>query len=757
MPLHILPPLHTTTCRLCCLTPVVPHPQAEAWAEVRVEEWQKKAKAAVAAVEAARVQSLVKVVVATAAAANRAVLQLLRRASRSLGGNSDLDPVGSADGGIFLLRQSMVRLSAAFAPSCRRLQVGLAPTAVDPQGWRPYLSSPVYPSGQRLRQHQLEGLNWLLRNWYSARGSVIAEGRGLGSKVELLAMLEHVYAVEGIAQPTLLVAPRHRLAAWRSRAQHWTRLRVRLYADEGGEVGRASLRQWAWGDASLGPQPSGFDLLLTTPEILLEDRALLSPLVWHCLVVDGGGLITPWDSLLSTCLRELRSRSRILLTDLTHLPLQLQALWTVFGFVSPATFPSMKHFNNRFSPLHSQPQLQALQSAIVPFLLKRSTEAAKASAAAAAGRAGAKVGPSGNDKDGPFFCDGLGEELAYEGVPEDVLEVAMTKGQVRGAPASLWHAQRCHWRCHSIVLCCVSCSAVVQCLHPASFFPCPLQKAAYRQVYRRWLPLLQELGVGGGSNGDAMSLSAEQRSRLLQMESELLLCCQHPWLLPGGRPAQGGAPLLEDMRALSGKFKALDGIVNPEQQRSSGVCTVVCCQSTATLQLLQVLTPSSPSPLPPAPLLLPFPRALGCLHPPPFHPFFFCPIPTARSTYSCRASACWLWAPTAAPMNGRRPTSPSFSQPLRPRRLPLPPLPLSSPLPVQPTVLELRPAVEATLQWRLPPGPRRSGPLPWCCCCPVPSCFRSPSMFLCGWQESSCAQPGARSSTAVRTGGSRRC
>lgn len=43
-----------------------------------------------------------------------------------------------------------------------------------PGSWRKYGESQVYKGGRRLREYQVEGLNWLIFNWYNRRSSILA-------------------------------------------------------------------------------------------------------------------------------------------------------------------------------------------------------------------------------------------------------------------------------------------------------------------------------------------------------------------------------------------------------------------------------------------------------------------------------------------------------------------------------------------------------------------------------------------------------
>ena len=58
-----------------------------------------------------------------------------------------------------------------------------------PSDFRPIKESPVYKDGNQLRSYQLEGLNWLIFNWYTRQNCILADEMGLGKTVQSIAFL----------------------------------------------------------------------------------------------------------------------------------------------------------------------------------------------------------------------------------------------------------------------------------------------------------------------------------------------------------------------------------------------------------------------------------------------------------------------------------------------------------------------------------------------------------------------------------------
>ena len=58
-----------------------------------------------------------------------------------------------------------------------------------PSDFRPIKESPAYKEGNQLRTYQLEGLNWLIFNWFTRQNCILADEMGLGKTVQSIAFL----------------------------------------------------------------------------------------------------------------------------------------------------------------------------------------------------------------------------------------------------------------------------------------------------------------------------------------------------------------------------------------------------------------------------------------------------------------------------------------------------------------------------------------------------------------------------------------
>ena len=61
-----------------------------------------------------------------------------------------------------------------------------------PASFKPIKDTQEYKGGNLLRPYQLEGLNWLLFNWYTRQNCILADEMGLGKTVQSIVLLMEV-------------------------------------------------------------------------------------------------------------------------------------------------------------------------------------------------------------------------------------------------------------------------------------------------------------------------------------------------------------------------------------------------------------------------------------------------------------------------------------------------------------------------------------------------------------------------------------
>ncbi|DAZ94104.1 TPA: hypothetical protein N0F65_007938 [Lagenidium giganteum] len=230
----------------------------------------------------------------------------------------------------------------------------------------------------RLREYQLEGLNWLLWNWYNERPSVLADEMGLGKTIQTLAFLDRLRFSDKIRcrGPFLVVAPLSLIAQWQSECETWTSMNCIVY--HGNTESREVIRQREFYYVSHDNKPDKkkpfrFNILVTTYEVAIKDISFLSKIRWRCLVVDEAHRLKNQSSRLVEQLRSLRRDHCVLLTG-TPLQNKTEELWALLNFLDAKSFPSVNDFLEKFGDLHESQQVADLHKMLKPYLLRRVKE-----------------------------------------------------------------------------------------------------------------------------------------------------------------------------------------------------------------------------------------------------------------------------------------------------------------------------------------------------------------------------------------------
>ncbi|RDX45961.1 hypothetical protein OH76DRAFT_1407538 [Lentinus brumalis] len=126
-------------------------------------------------------------------------------------------------------------------------------------------------------------------------------------------------------------------------------------------------------------QKTNFPVVLTTYQIVINDRAELAKYHWGFIVVDEGHRLKNIDCVLMREIKRIPSAARLVLTG-TPLQNNLSELWALLNFVLPDLFGDLSTFQSWFdesrlqSKLTSERQqklIQSLHDILRPFLLRR--------------------------------------------------------------------------------------------------------------------------------------------------------------------------------------------------------------------------------------------------------------------------------------------------------------------------------------------------------------------------------------------------
>ena len=264
--------------------------------------------------------------------------------------------------------QGTVRLARSAVPALADMFEDAVVAADEPWlAWRDEhrlaeAEEPELPSTLQaeLRPYQHDGFRWLARlaRW-GAGGACLADDMGLGKTLQALAVL----LARAPGGPALVVAPTSVVANWVTEARRFApTLNVKVYA--GNAASRAAL---------LGA-PAPFDLFVVTYGVLQNDIDELVRVPWHSAVLDEAQAIKNPNAKRAQAAKRLTAGFRMATTG-TPVQNNLLDLYSIFGFIDPGLFGSLRQFRARFLvPIErddSDTARHRLRRLIAPFVLRR--------------------------------------------------------------------------------------------------------------------------------------------------------------------------------------------------------------------------------------------------------------------------------------------------------------------------------------------------------------------------------------------------
>ncbi|NIG58400.1 chromodomain-helicase-DNA-binding protein-like [Pontoporia blainvillei] len=248
--------------------------------------------------------------------------------------------------------------------------------------WQKLEKSREYKNSNQLREYQLEGMNWLLFNWYNRKNCILADEMGLGKTIQSITFLSEIF-LRGIHGPFLIIAPLSTITNWEREFRTWTEMNAIVY--HGSQISRQMIQQYemVYRDAQGNPL-SGvfkFHVVITTFEMILADCPELKKIHWSCVIIDEAhrlknrncklleGLKLMALTLFIPCCESMQEH-KVLLTG-TPLQNSVEELFSLLNFLEPSQFPSETAFLEEFGDLKTEEQVKKLQSILKPMMLRR--------------------------------------------------------------------------------------------------------------------------------------------------------------------------------------------------------------------------------------------------------------------------------------------------------------------------------------------------------------------------------------------------
>ncbi|KAM6430240.1 chromodomain-helicase-DNA-binding protein 9 isoform 6-T6 [Liasis olivaceus] len=243
-----------------------------------------------------------------------------------------------------------------------------------PNSWKKIEQSREYKNGNQLREYQLEGLNWLLFNWYNRQNCILADEMGLGKTIQSITFLYEIL-LNGIRGPFLIIAPLSTIANWEREFRTWTDLNVVVY--HGSMISRQMIQRYEMyfrdSQGRIIRDTYKFQAIITTFEMILGGCPELNAIEWRCVIIDEAHRLKNKNCKLLEGLKLMNLEHKVLLTG-TPLQNTVEELFSLLHFLEPLRFPAESTFMQEFGDLKTEEQVQKLQAILKPMMLRRLKE-----------------------------------------------------------------------------------------------------------------------------------------------------------------------------------------------------------------------------------------------------------------------------------------------------------------------------------------------------------------------------------------------
>lgn len=131
----------------------------------------------------------------------------------------------------------------------------------------------------KLKNYQIQGLQWLVSLYNNGLNGILADEMGLGKTIQTISLLCYLMEKKGDHGPFLVIAPLSTISNWRNEFERWAP-GITLVSYSGKPEERRYMN-----DVYL--VNTKFNVLLTTYEYILNksDRRRLEKIDWHYIVI----------------------------------------------------------------------------------------------------------------------------------------------------------------------------------------------------------------------------------------------------------------------------------------------------------------------------------------------------------------------------------------------------------------------------------------------------------------------------------------
>lgn len=169
--------------------------------------------------------------------------------------------------------------------------------------------------GGELKEYQIKGLEWLVSLYNNNLNGILADEMGLGKTIQTIGLVTYLMDKKKNMGPYLIIVPLSTLSNWMIEFEKWSPAVVALSYKGSPQFRRNVQSQLRSGK---------FNVLVTTYEYVIKDKAVLSKIRWKYMIIDEGHRMKNHHCKLTQILNTFyTSGHRLLLTGVSTTALVL--------------------------------------------------------------------------------------------------------------------------------------------------------------------------------------------------------------------------------------------------------------------------------------------------------------------------------------------------------------------------------------------------------------------------------------------------
>jgi len=227
----------------------------------------------------------------------------------------------------------------------------------------------------KLKEYQVKGLEWMVSLYNNSLNGILADEMGLGKTIQTISLVTYLMETKKVNGPFLIIVPLSTLSNWMMEFDKWAPSVIKIPYK-----GMPHVRR----NLQMQLKANKFNVLLTTYEYVIKDKAILAKIRWKYMIIDEGHRMKNHHCKLTIVLNtHYIAPNRLLLTG-TPLQNKLPELWALLNFLLPSIFKAVATFETWFNApfamtgekveLNQEETLliiRRLHKVLRPFLLRR--------------------------------------------------------------------------------------------------------------------------------------------------------------------------------------------------------------------------------------------------------------------------------------------------------------------------------------------------------------------------------------------------